>query len=372
MKIIILVRILWTAGAQKIAIKEAKELHSMGNEVELVFLRGKKLPEYEELLDGIKYTILSESGNSLFSPLYQYISHKFMPDRGTESRVDYNLIRKFPNYIKNKNTDYIICHDQLAGLAGYYSFRKFGVKYSVFIHEKLSQSNNSVLSKLWYNFEHRVLKNAVKVFAITGKIANTVKEIQDIDATANFPGMDINNVTEFHNKENALIAVSMWDHGRKPELYLDIIEQIQDFVLYFVGNFRMKDLENAFKEEVKRRKLEERVLMEQGIKESDLIELYQKSKFVIRFGFGEYGLGTSTTEAIQNCVPLIINSDLGTADMVREYQCGEVLQNISGIDIRNFIERNNNSESYRVLQNNILKLSHDYTWRSHAEKLLEF
>ena len=229
-----------------------------------------------------------------------------------------------------------------------------------------------MLSKLWYNFEHRVLKNAVKVFAITGKIANTVKEIQDIDATANFPGMDINNVTEFHNKENALIAVSMWDHGRKPELYLDIIEQIQDFVLYFVGNFRMKDLENAFKEEVKRRKLEERVLMEQGIKESDLIELYQKSKFVIRFGFGEYGLGTSTTEAIQNCVPLIINSDLGTADMVREYQCGEVLQNISGIDIRNFIERNNNSESYRVLQNNILKLSHDYTWRSHAEKLLEF
>ena len=112
--------------------------------------------------------------------------------------------------------------------------------------------------------------------------------------------------------------------------------------------------------------------MKQEIKESDLIDLYQKSKFVIRFGFGEYGLGTSTTEAIQNCVPLIINSDLGTADMVREYQCGEVLQNISGVDIKNFIGKNNNRESYTVLLNNIIKLSHDHSWRNHAEKLMEF
>ena len=47
MKIIILVRIFWTAGAQKIAIKEARELQSMGHDVELIFLRGRKLPEYD-------------------------------------------------------------------------------------------------------------------------------------------------------------------------------------------------------------------------------------------------------------------------------------------------------------------------------------
>ena len=372
MKIIILVRVLWTAGAQKIAIREAKELHSMGHEVELVFLRGKKLPEYEELMEGINYTILSETGNSLFSPLYQYISHKFMPDRGSESRVDYNLIRKFPNYIKEKNVDYIICHDQLAGIAGYYSFRRFGIKYSVFIHERLSLKMDSMLSKLWHNYEHKILENATRVFAITEKVANTIKEAQNINAVPNYPGMDINRITEFNKKENALIAVSMWDYGRKPELYLEIIEQIQGFVLYFVGNFRMRDLENTFKKEVKRRRLEERVLMKQGIKESDLIELYQRSKFVIRLGFGEYGLGTSTIEAIQNCVPLIVNSDLGTADIVRDYHCGEVLNNISGTVIRKFIEKNNNIETYSMLQDNIIKLSHDHSWRRHAEKLIGF
>ncbi|MHB8560217.1 MAG: glycosyltransferase family 4 protein [Thermoplasmataceae archaeon] len=368
-KIVILVRILWSAGAQKIAIKEAKELHLMGNDVELIFLRGKKLPEYNELLNEINYKIMSETGNSMLSPIYQYITHKFMPDRGIESRVDYNLIRKFPEYIKNKDIDYIICHDQLAGLAGYYSLKKFGIKYSVFIHEGLSSNKGSILSRLWYNYEHKILENATKVFSITDKVAKTVEEIQKVKAIANYPGMDINRITEFNKKEDALIAVSMWDYGRKPELYLNIIEKIPNFVLYFVGNFRIKELENHFKEEVKKRGLDERIIMKQGVTESELIELYQKSKFVTRFGFGEYGLG-SAMEAIQNCDPLIINSDLGTTDLVNKYSCGLVLDNVNVEEIKKFMDENNNENSYKALQVNIVKLSKDYTWRKHAERLL--
>ena len=370
MKIIIVVRILWTAGAQKIAIEEAKELLSMGHDVELIFLRGKKLPEYDELLNEIKYTTISETGNSLFSPLYEYITNKFSPYRGKESRVDYNLIRKFPKYIENKNVEYIICHDQLAALGGYYSFKRFGIKYSVFIHEKIGPPNDSILSQLWNRYEKKILKNATSVFAITKKVAKTVEDIQHVKVAANYPGMDINKITEFNKKENALIAVSLWDYGRKPELYLDVIEKIPGFVLYFVGNFRTKEVEEKFSEELLKRKLENKVIMRQGIKESELIELYQKSKFVIRFGFGEYGLGTSAIEAIQNCDPLIINSDLGTAELVSKYSCGVVLEEIKAKDIIKFIDENNNEKSYNELQANIVKLSKDYSWIKHAERLL--
>ena len=369
MKIIILVRILWTAGAQKIAIREARELEALGNQVELVFLRGKKLPEYDELLEGIDYKIISETGNSIFSPLYQYITHKFMPDRGVETRVDYNLIRYFPKYIKNKKVDYIICHDQLAGLAGYYTFKKLGVKYSVIIHERLS-FNSSILGKMWQKYEHKVLEKAIDVFTITEKIADSVQKIQNVKANANYPGMDVQRTTEFFKKENSLIAVAMWDYGRKPELYLDIIEKVPDFILYFVGNFRIKELENEFKDEIKKRKLEKKVIMKQGITESTLIKLYQKSKFVIRFGFGEFGLGTATIEAMQNCVPLIINSELGTAGLVNRYSCGLVLNDIATNTINRFIDENNNENSYKILQDNIVKLSNNYSWRKHAERLL--
>ena len=370
MKIIILVRILWTAGAQKIAINEARELQLMGNDVELIFLRGKNLKEYDELLKDINYKILSENGNSMFSPLYQYITHRFMPDRGKESRVDYNLIRKFPNYIKNSQVDYLICHDQFAGLAGYYSFKRFRIPYSVFIHEKLSMERDTILKKLWHKFEHSILKNATKVFSITEKIARTVEEVHNVKTIANYPGMDINKITEFEKKENALITVSTWDYGRKPTMYLDIIEEIPHFVLYFAGNFRIANLEKQFKEEVKRRELEDRIIMKQGINESELIELYRKCKFVIRFGFGEYGLGTSSIEAIQNCDPLIINSNLGTADMIIKYSCGVVLEDINSDKVKEFIEANNNKNSYDMLQQNIIKLSKAYSWKNHVEKLL--
>jgi len=342
----------------------------MGNDVELIFLRGKKLPEYDEMLKGINYKIMSETGDSIMSPLYQYVTHKFSPDRGSESRVDYNLIRKFPEYAKNKNIDYVICHDQLSGLAGYYSFKRFGIKYSVFIHERLSQNYDSILGRLWYRYEHKILIHAENVFSITQKVAYSVEGVHKIKAITNYPGMDIQRKTEFSNKENAIIAVAMWDNGRKPELYLDIIEKIPGFILYFVGNFRIKGQESVFKDEIKKRKLENQIVMKQGIIESELLELYQKSKFVIRFGFGEYGLGTATIEAIQNCIPLVINSDLGTSELVNRYSCGIVLDYINLNKIKQFLEENNNKNSYQTLQNNIVKLSNDFTWSKHAEKLL--
>ena len=369
MKIIILVRILWTAGAQKIAIKEARELSLMGHDVELVFLRGKMLPEYENLLSQIKYTILSETGKSWLSPIYDYITRKFVPDRGSESRVDYNLIRNFPHYLKDKNIDYIICHDQLAGLAAYYAFKKYGIRYSVFVHERVSLSTLPLLGKIWYRYEHMVLSSATAVFSITDKVGNSVKNLHTVNTTTNYPGMDINTVTPFDQKENAIIAVSYWDYGRKPEIYLDVIKNIPNFILYFVGNFRIGELEQKFYEEIKERDLGERVIVKNGLKESDLIDLYQKSKFYVRFGFGEFGLG-SAMEPIQNCVPLIVNKDLGASGLVEKYSCGLVIDKIDTLEIGEFINKYNVITLYEELQNNILKLSKDYSWRKHCELLL--
>lgn len=370
MKIIILVRILWTAGAQKIAIREAKELTRMGNDVELVFLKGKRLREYDELLNGLKYAVLSETGDSLLSPVYDFITRKFAPDRGSESRVDYNLIRKFPKYLKGKDVDYLICHDQFSGLAGYYAHRKYGISYSVFIHERVSTPKVRFLGRIWLHYEYKVLKNAKAVFAVTEKVAETVNDLYGIPAVPNYPGMDIIRETRFEEKENAIIAVAFWDYGRRPETYLDVIEKLNDFTLYFVGNFRIEELEKMTLREIEKRGLERRVLMRKGVKESSLIELYQRSKFSIRFGFGEYGLGTSTVESVQNCVPLIINSDLGTSDLIRNFSAGLVMDSLDPSAIAEFISKNNNAEAYGLLQTNVKRISEFFSWRKHAENIL--
>ena len=101
MKIVILVRILWSAGAQKIAINEAIELKRQGHDVDLIFLRREKTWKvYEDLLLKINYRVISEGKSSIFSGFYSFITGLFLPDRKGEGRIDYDLLKKFPKFIE--------------------------------------------------------------------------------------------------------------------------------------------------------------------------------------------------------------------------------------------------------------------------------
>ena len=114
MKIIILLRILWTGGAQKIAIEEAKVLKKMGHDVRLIFLREAPSGKYLcDNLKGIDREIFSRKSPSKF---YSAITGHFVPDRKGEGAVDYEPIKHFAKkIISEKGADYIICHDQFSG-----------------------------------------------------------------------------------------------------------------------------------------------------------------------------------------------------------------------------------------------------------------
>ena len=341
----------------------------MGHDVELVFLRGKKIAEYEELLEGIRYTIISETGDSLFSPVYQYITHIFAPSRDKRSRVDYNLLRNFHKYLKDKQIDYLICHDLLGGLAGFYAKKKLGIRYSVYVHERVGRHREPILGRIANSYERKVLKNAVAIFSGTEKIKKTVEDFYNLPAITNFPGMDSEGITSFDKKEDALITVSMWEPDRKPEKCLDIVSIVPGFILYVLGNFRTKEYQENFYKEIAMRGIADKVVVRHNLKESELRELYQRSKFSLRFGTNEYGVAMNTIESIQNCIPLIVNS-LGSSDLISKYSCGLVVDEINPLEIKTFIERNNNAEAYESLQKNIKELAKNYSWRKHAMALL--
>lgn len=370
MKIIILLRILWTGGAQKIAIQEAKELTKLGHEVEIVFLRGSEFSGYSDLLREVRFTVFSESGDSILSPFYNYITRKFAPERGNESRIDFNLIRSFWKYLEGKNIDYLICHDQFAGLAGYYTNRKLGIKYSVFMHERVFLYSLPILGKIWFRIENKVLRNAVNVFSISDRVGESTTKCHNVMVETNLPGMDLNSeIKSFQEKEDSVICSSMWDYGRRPIIYLNIINEIKNFKMYVVGNWRIPELKIQFQEAIKARGLENRVIIKSGITETELILLFQRSKFCFRFGW-EAGIGTSSMEAIQQGLPLITNEDLGIASIIQQYSAGLVVKEIDSIAIKNFIEKYNDAKKYDDLRLNIIALSKKYSWANHARILL--
>ncbi len=398
MRICILVRIFWTAGAQKIAISEAKTLQSMGHSVKLIFLRGKLNKEYADLLEGVSYVILSETGRSLLTPLYRYISSKFMPDRKGEGRIDYNMIRAFPHNIGRNMFDLILCHDQWAGLGGYYANRNLGTKYSVVIHEKLIKFKVPILGKLATIYERKVLSNATTVYAVSNKIVENIKNAYGISSVLLVPGINKAIITPFVNRRNQLLTVSFWDGGRYPEIYLNIIDKLEEFNLVIAGNWRDSYLKEQLLEKIKVKGLKTRVRVIESLTETELIELYKHSKFLVRFGFDENGPGMANLEAISYGLPTIVNDSMGVSELVRKYNCGTVVDGeivddllynrndwyskkllansnkSAKLDISNvvqFIKEHNNAKDYSALQDGCIRMSTEFTWINHCKLIIE-
>lgn len=370
MKIIILLRILWTGGAQKIAISEAKSLRDMGHDVKLVFLRetesGKLL--HDSLL-GLNWEIYSSSAKP--NPMYSAITAYFSPDRKGEGTVDYDLIKKFANSLKPGEVDHIICHDQFAGIAGYKIKRRFGTPYSVFVHERVDgYPSKPIFGRIAKYVEKKVLSHANIVFSVTEKVAESIKRVYSILSIPNFPGMNIESCVPYEERENILLSVSVWDRDRDPSFYLPVLLKTENFKLIVAGRWRDEGLRREFVSNLIKLNLENRVTLLEGFSEEDLKSLYRKSKFSLRYGTDEYGPGMSNIEALSQCTPIIVYGGLGISDVISKYGCGFVSETWDFDEIVHFIKLNDNPDAYTKLQNEIMEISGIYTWEKHMKLLL--
>jgi len=370
MKITILLRILWTGGAQKIAIQEAKQLQYLGHDVRLIFLRetesGKHL--YDNM-KGINWEVFSHRKRP--SLIYSIITGHFSADRKGEGTVDYDLIKKFAREFKPGEADYIICHDQFAGIAGYRIHAKLRIPYSVFIHERVNGYPSNLLFGIFARYvERKVLSNAEVIFSVTEKVAESIKRVYSILSIPNFPGMNIESHVPYEERENTLLSVSVWDRDRDPSFYLPVLSRIEDFKMIVAGRWRDEGLRYEFVTNIRKLGLENRVTLLEGFSDEDLKNLYRKSKFSLRYGIDEYGVGTSNIEAISQCTPIIVHGELGISDMIRNYGGGFVSKTWNFDEISHFINSNDKPDAYTQLQNEIMKISGIYTWERHVKLLL--
>ena len=371
MRIVILVRILWTAGAPKKALNQARALSELGHDVRVVFLRrSERVAGYLDLVDGVTVTVLHEANSSRLVPIYDFLTGVFAPDRRGDGRIDYNFLREFWKYLEKEPCELLICHDQYAGLAGYYSLKHLRIPYLVLLHERGDIPFPRALSLFTDIVEKRTLRNARAVLASTDKIGKTVWAKHRIRATTNYQGVVSRTFAPFAAREPALIAVSFWDRGRRPEVYLDLLDGLPQYKLYMVGNWRTDEEERRFRVELFKHPCRTRVILMKGISEDVLFNLYSKSRFVVRFGFGEFGESHAFFEGMENGVPVIVNEDLGTSELVKQYNLGTVIPTLKLETARDFIAKAGNQIAYSELQRNIGKFASEFTWRNHANALL--
>lgn len=379
MRIAICVRILWSAGTQKFAIEQAKALATSGHSVTLFFLRRSTNGNvYGDLLKDIDYRVISEKNTSLLVSLYDWITGIFMANRKGEGRVDYNLIRRFKNYVGGKY-DLVICQDQWAGLAGYYTWRKYATPYFVIIHERVNnfpwvKGVKRLLVKFALHYQKIVLLNASKVLSLTRSVADTVETLYanyKLKCTDNFPGLEMKEFVNYSGKFNTLALVSYWNEVKFPEMYIDLFETLREYNFLMIGNWISDDYKDSFILKLKDRGLLERVTIVSGLDEKEKNSIISKCKFYIRFGEGEFGPGYGTIEAIELGVPVIVNKELGISSYLEHYDCSLIVDKPTDLDvISEFIRRSDNPVIYKRLQDEIRRFIEDYTWKSHVDKLL--
>ena len=112
-----------------------------------------------------------------------------------------------------------------------------------------------------------------------------------------------------------------------------------------------------------------RIKIKTNISEDEKRLLVGENKFLVRFGKMEYGLTTAVVESISYGTPVIINSELGTADLVQKYKVGFVLQTADPIAVADILNSFKEGE-YNQMLRNINNLKKSWTWTDHVMKLL--
>lgn len=373
MKIGIVVRLLHPAGAQKTAIIEAEYLAKIGHEVIVFFIRKPNNFSYyyEDLLININYKILNYENPSIKRYLYDFITGLYMKDRKGELRVDLNLLKTFYNDIKSEKLDYLICHDQYAGIAGFYAYKKLGIPYSIVVHEKIPNYSKLFIGPLISIELSKVFLNSRYIFSISDKISQTIVNFDNRFSNKivfNIQGMNYPSISyNYKQKRDEIVSVSMWDSGRKPLLYLNIAKALPEKKFIMIGSWRELQMKDKFLIKMHDDKINN-VFLEEGISEVDLKERIARAKYLLRFGYGEYGVAQAVLESIQSLTPVIINSELGTAQIIKEKGGGLVEDDLRKIP--NIIRSMESETSYDLLQESLKKIREKYTWESHVKKLL--
>ena len=378
MKIGIVVRILWPAGTQFISINEARELQSLGHDVTLFFLRGtEKGKIYMELLKDINYKVLTWKNDSRIVKLYDLITGVFLESRKGDGRVDYNLVHDFYKIISGQHFDLLICHDQWAGVAGFYSLKKLGIKYIVYIHERVNNYPTMkglvkrVLVNIILRYQYKILKNAINIYGVTEKVSNSVTNLYNLKSSANVPGMEQYPFGKYSGKKNIITSLSHWSDVKHPEKYLNLISKMPNFKFLFLGTWTSQSYKESFLKKAKELNVSKNIELFEQISQQEKSTILKESKFFIRFGWDEYGSPIGIIEALEYGLPIICNDELGISNDISINKLGLVLNNLDADNINKFLDDIDNEIEYFKIQNNIKEYIIAHSWQKHVEMFLK-
>jgi glycosyltransferase involved in cell wall biosynthesis len=351
----IVLRLLWSGGVARIALALAKET---GSEL-IVYRRSDKNFFYNSNEYDLT-TLFDGSYNRIFKKFLEIITEFHASNRGKDATVDLDYIIMASKRVSGQ----IVYMDPYAGITGLIRKILIGENYAVFSHEtsfakKKEKGLRFLLPKIIDLF---VLKKAKLV--ITNSQWNTdILSKYKINSIPVLPGCyPIDQPME--KKGTKIIAVTLWDKRRNPDIYAHISKIICRKIT-LVGNWP----EPLFRYEIEK-KYSEYLEITGAVSEEELYNLYAEGVIYIRFGFEERGPGMGGLEALSHGIPVITNDGLGMKEYIKNGYNGYVVSSEEEAACR-INEVLNNRDLQQELSKNAYESSKQYSWNNQVKKLKE-
>ena len=357
----IILRYLWIAGAPKIAIYQTRGLIKQGCNAELLILAvsPRYRGEYDALLCNVPHKILKvprilemleiKMTNLLFRKLRE--NERVLPLTTIPLAIKY--ARKY---------DLLLCHDPFSGFVGLLCKIFFKIPYVIYLHEA------PIRHYLLRPLEVIVIKNAAIVLTVTHKVAGVVRSIlrDKVKVKALPPGFPV-ILRKQRTRSDYVLAASRWDIYRTPFWIISLAREIRNMKFLVLGYWQSMILYQKIKQQASN--YDNIIICKRPVKEELLNKIIDKSLAVIRFHKTEHGIATITWEAVHRGVPVIVNKELGVAPYIRKYGAGVVINKLDHQEVKKALtEIWINYEKYIE---NCYRLAEAFSMSAHAKKLIE-
>lgn len=367
-------------GLPRVMAIEAVALAAHSYDVQICIYDGGIPPYYVEMYTGVDLRLLCERGGFHMANLVPNSIRHWLGSSGFD--VALLAPKRVSAHLKREAPDVVICHEVASSVLALPYLIPSRTPFITVLHDdpfsflRFSNSDLGLPCQLLGSIPKRLAAHALhrsaEVIATTSRIAERVREVTNPRSLKVLEyGFDPPRRSTPYDARHIVLTVSKWSESRHPKVYLDIAARIPSGVPFVIaGHWDSIEALGKFRHEVEERGLSSRVVIQTDLTDAELAKLYNDAKLFVRFGYSEYGTGEAALEAISYGVPVLVNSNLGIADLVTDGVHGRVLsdENLSAApEVARAMVLDD--EGSRCMSERCQQLAANHTWKAYTEAL---
>lgn len=365
-------RILWTGGVQRVAIAQHLGLLQHGYDASLLFVRSTPGTSYD--LPGKARVVYAQlPTNRRFGKLFAAITSVFASHRGRDATVDLDLLWSLRRRLRSY--DIVTYNDQYAGLVGIFNRLFFGKAYVLILHEFFPRVSSRWNHRLAFIFADLIdaisIISAPAILTISGRISARLERIVPGRVFLARNGCEPDLQVSAKSKDfHTVLSLSVWDRGRRPEVYLDVARRLPQYQFIIAG---MWPDQRYFKEFTEMSRELPNVRVTGALSEERRKDLLRSCLIYLRFGFDESGPGMGGLEALAEGAIVIANKGLGISEIVTDGVDGLICDSPTCEDAVKAIQQVERMASSKVekISEAARALCANHSWELHVSTLIE-